>query len=273
MGGVIGHLGNIVDPVADKLLQGFSHTDPAKPAVYGSHKADGNGVRGESATGEGVIGWTIANDASAAAVRGQSEGTGPGVHGESRLGSGVLAISHAGSMAAVEATNDAVGGIGISAKGGSLAGLFVGDVEVRGDIRLVNAGDCAENFDVEDSTEEPGTVMVASSNGRLRASNRPYDKRVAGVISGAGDLRPGVVLGSRGLMTDRLPIALIGRAYCKVDASYAPVEVGDLLTTSETRGHAMKATDPLLAFGSVIGKALQPVYSGVGLIPVLVALQ
>jgi hypothetical protein len=137
----------------------------------------------------------------------------------------------------------------------------------------VNAGDCAENFDVEDSTEEPGTVMVTNSDGLLRASDRPYDKRVAGVISGAGNLRPGVVLGNRGSTTGRLPIALIGKVYCKVDASYAPIEVGDLLTTSETRGHAMKAIDPLLAFGSVIGKALRPVYSGVGLIPVLVALQ
>jgi hypothetical protein len=259
-------------PVADTYIQGFSN-DPAKPASYGRHMAGGNGIRGESDTGEAVFGWTISDSANAAAVRGQSEGSGPGVHGESQLGSGVLAISHAASIAAVSATNDNAGGVGISAKGGNLAALFSGDVEVTGDIRLVNAGDCAEHFDVEDSTEEPGTVMVAHSDGRLRASDRPYDKRVAGVISGAANLRPGIVLGDRSSKTDRLPIALIGKVYCKVDASYGPVEVGDLLTTSETPGHAMKAIDPLLAFGSVIGKALQPVPSGVGLIPVLVALQ
>jgi hypothetical protein len=49
--------------------------------------------------------------------------------------------------------------------------------------------------------------------------------------------------------------------------------VGDLLTTSPTPGHAMKATDPLRAFGAVLGKALLPLRSGQGLIPVLIAMQ
>jgi hypothetical protein len=35
----------------------------------------------------------------------------------------------------------------------------------------------------------------------------------------------------------------------------------------------MKATDPLRAFGAVIGKALRPKKEGKGLIPILVALQ
>jgi hypothetical protein len=61
--------------------------------------------------------------------------------------------------------------------------------------------------------------------------------------------------------------------YCKVDAQYSPIEVGDLLTTSPTPGHAMKADDPLKAFGTVIGKALRPLSEGQGLIPILIALQ
>src|SRR5262249_53947864 len=52
-------------------------------------------------------------------------------------------------------------------------------------------------------------------------------------------------------------IALMGKVCCKVDATFAPVKVGDLLTTSSTTGHAMKATNPMLAFGAVIGKALE----------------
>jgi hypothetical protein len=71
----------------------------------------------------------------------------------------------------------------------------------------------------------------------------------------------------------RVPIALIGKVYCKVDAQYVAIEVGDLLTTSPTPGHAMKAADPLKAFGTVIGKALRPLEGGQGLIPILVALQ
>jgi len=51
------------------------------------------------------------------------------------------------------------------------------------------------------------------------------------------------------------------------------IEVGDLLTTSPTPGYAMKATDPLKAFGAIIGKALCPLKEGQGLIPILIALQ
>ena len=71
----------------------------------------------------------------------------------------------------------------------------------------------------------------------------------------------------------RAPVALLGKVFCKVDASLAPIAVGDLLTTSPTPGHGMKATDSAKAFGAVIGKALRPFKDGLGLIPILVALQ
>jgi hypothetical protein len=93
------------------------------------------------------------------------------------------------------------------------------------------------------------------------------------VISGAGGLNPGITLGKRPSSSKRLPLALAGKAFCMVDASYAPVEIGDLLTTSATPGYAMKVQDPSRAFGAVIGKALKPLLRGKGLVPVLVALQ
>ena len=68
-------------------------------------------------------------------------------------------------------------------------------------------------------------------------------------------------------------MALIGRVYCKVDAAYGAIDVGDLLTTSPISGHAMKAAEAGRSFGSVLGKALQPLASGRGLVPILVALQ
>ena len=86
-------------------------------------------------------------------------------------------------------------------------------------------------------------------------------------------MRPGMILGRDEFSRHRVPIALVGKVYCKADAQYEPIEVGDLLTTSPTRGHAMKASDPLQAFGAVIGKALRPLCSGQGLVPVLIALQ
>jgi hypothetical protein len=147
-----------------------------------------------------------------------------------------------------------------------------GNLAVSGDVLLTGA-DCAEDFEVQDALElEPGTVMVIDTDQRLCASHEAYDRRVAGVLSGAGDCRPGVVLGRGSARRNRMPLALNGKVFCKADAVYAPIAVGDLLTTSSTRGHAMKASDATRAFGAVIGKALQPLAEGQGLIPMLVTL-
>jgi hypothetical protein len=142
-----------------------------------------------------------------------------------------------------------------------------------GDIILANA-DCAEEFDIADpDAVEPGTVMVLDNCGQLQQSREAYDKKVAGVISGAGDFRPGIILDRRGQARNRMPLALVGKAFCKADAQYGSIRVGDLLTTSLTGGHAMKAIDPQQAFGAVLGKALRPLECGKGLIPILISLQ
>jgi hypothetical protein len=143
----------------------------------------------------------------------------------------------------------------------------------KGDITLRNA-DCAEDFDVDDYTRaEPGTVLVIGANGRLRPSESAYDRRVVGVVSGAGRCQPGIVLDRRADGDPRLPVAMLGKVYCKADATSAPIGVGDLLTTSDRLGLAMKAEDPSRAFGAVIGKALGSLHTGTGLVPILVALQ
>jgi hypothetical protein len=149
---------------------------------------------------------------------------------------------------------------------------MTGSLSVGGDITMP-ASDFAEDFHVVGDAVEPGTVMVLDENGALRPSNGSYDRKVAGVISGAGDFRPGLILDRQRSSAGRLPLALVGKVYCKVDAASGPIEVGDLLTTSPTPGHAMKASDPVKAFGAVIGKALGPLESGAGLIPILVSLQ
>ena len=142
-----------------------------------------------------------------------------------------------------------------------------------GDIILSNS-DCAEDFYISDlQNAEPGTVMVLEQEGMLRQSSIAYDKKVAGVISGAGDCKPGIVLDKRPSQSNRRPVALMGKVFCKVDVYTAAVEVGDLLTTSSTEGHAMKVEDASRAFGAVIGKALRRLKVGKGLIPILVTLQ
>jgi hypothetical protein len=171
-----------------------------------------------------------------------------------------------------------------------------GDVRVDGSVRvgvdvLLDGADCAEEFDV-DPDAAPGSVLVVGQERRLQPCSRPYDTRVAGVVSGAGDLRPGIVLGRRHPDTAaktgtrvatnagtrkteaprRLPVALNGTVNCRVDATDAPIAAGDLLTTSARPGCAMRAADAGRAFGAVLGKALDGLASGTGTIPVLVTL-
>ncbi|MGB7926297.1 MAG: hypothetical protein WCF57_23855, partial [Pyrinomonadaceae bacterium] len=70
-----------------------------------------------------------------------------------------------------------------------------------------------------------------------------------------------------------LMVTLGAFAHCKVDADIAPIEVGDLLTTSPTKGHAQKVTDTSRAVGAIIGKALGALKKGKGKVPVMVTLQ
>jgi len=248
---------------------------PNGSGVLGENRAEGGrGVVGSgfTATGIGVLGQNGAGDA----VTGNS-GTGRGVYGlsqsnagilgESQTFDGVFGISHNPTAAGVSGHNP-----------GGLAAFFEGNATITGtltagDVFLPGA-DCAEQFEITGPQQlEPGTVMVIDREGVLSESHEAYDKKVAGVVSGAGNHKPGIVLDKQAAGANRLPIALIGKVYCKVDTASSPIEVGDLLTTSPTPGHAMRAGDPSRAFGAVIGKALRPIRNGRGLIPILIALQ
>jgi hypothetical protein len=247
-------------------VHGVAHNKGAGVSGFnlGPQGAAAHGVWGESQNWEGVHGIGHGQGAGVAGFNDAPPANAqPGVWGESTNGEGVHGVSHIPSAAAIA---------GFGAPGG-LAGYFAGNVTVTGDVFLSGA-DCAEQFDIAYADRvEPGTVMALADDGRLEESQFPYDKRVAGVISGAGSYKPGIVLDQRESQPDRKPIALVGKAYCKVDARYGAIEIGDLLTTSPTPGHAMKATDQLKAFGAVIGKALRPLKGGQDLIPILIALQ
>ena len=72
---------------------------------------------------------------------------------------------------------------------------------------------------------------------------------------------------------DEVPLAVVGIVPCKVSAENGAIKVGDLLVTSSTAGHAMKGTDKSKMLGAVVGKALEPLEEGEGVIQVLVTLQ
>ena len=234
------------------------------------------GVFGDSQSGRGVEGWSQ----SGIGVRGASNGSfgveGVGTTGGRFEGSweGVHVVGHSDVAAGLAAYNDHAGpALYARNSAGGAAAVVDGDLIVTGVIHM-NHGDYAEEFTVVGrETVEAGMVMVLDDDGSVRCSTRAYDRRVAGVVSGAGSHQPAMVLDHQEGRPDRMPLALMGKAFCFVDASEVPVAVGDLLTTSGVAGHAMKAVDASQAFGAVIGKALRPLAGGRGLVPILVRLQ
>jgi hypothetical protein len=245
-------------------------TDPNVPAVSGTNGSSRGFLAGNDPQFHQQTG-----------VYGQSDQQ--GVMGLTNVPNGTGVFGGGTTVAAgkqIGVRGETLEGIGVQGKsfGSGLAGDFVGDVHVSGkisasDVSLIGA-DCAEDFDIADAeTVEPGMVMVIDVDGALRPCQEAYDRKVTGVISGAGDYKPGIVLDKQTSTSKRLPIALIGKVYCRVDAEHGPVNVGDLLTTSSTSGHAMKADDPMRALGALIGKALQSLKNGQGLIPILIALK
>jgi hypothetical protein len=151
-----------------------------------------------------------------------------------------------------------------------------GNLEVTGDaqFRGHKVGFVADEFHNATDTElERGDLVVltgepiAANNDslipvpRVERSSTAYDKRLCGVVSA------GAAAGAEGRM-----VTLGCWAHCKVDADLGAIETGDLLTTSPTPGHAQKASDASRAPGAVLGKALAPLGSGRGIIPMLVSL-
>ncbi|MHC4461190.1 MAG: hypothetical protein ACYS6W_07555 [Planctomycetota bacterium] len=145
-------------------------------------------------------------------------------------------------------------------------------------LEITGGSDLSEQFEVsgEVGKVKPGMVVCidADNPGSLVVSKESYDRTVAGIVSGAGGIKPGMLMGQKGTTADgEHPVALTGRVYCWVDASNGPIEPGDMLTTSDMAGHAMKVTDYTKAQGAILGKAMSSLEEGRGLVLVLVTLQ
>jgi sugar lactone lactonase YvrE len=156
-------------------------------------------------------------------------------------------------------------------------------LDVAGRIRtevleITGGSDLSEQFEIkgEEQKVESGMVVCIdpASCGNLVVSQKAYDRTVAGIVSGAGGVKPGMLMGQKGTMADgEHPVALTGRAYCRADASNGAITPGDLLTTSDVAGHAMKVSDYNRAQGAILGKAMSSLNDGRGLVLVLVTLQ
>jgi hypothetical protein len=153
-------------------------------------------------------------------------------------------------------------------------------LDVRGTTRtcvLTITGGCdlAEPFPMDANNAPKGSVMVIDDEhpGQLKLSDHAYDTRVAGIVSGANGINPGISLQQEGVLEGGQNVALTGRVYVLADAACGAIRPGDLLTTSDTPGHAMKVTDQARAQGAILGKAMSGLAEGKGMVLVLVTLQ
>jgi hypothetical protein len=152
--------------------------------------------------------------------------------------------------------------------------LQVNGATTTGVLTITGGADLAEPFPISGGDIPKGAVLVIDPRhpGQLKQSERAYDKRVAGIVSGANGIQPGITLHQEGALEGTHHLALSGRVYALADAAHGAIEPGDLLTTSDTPGHAMKVMDDSRAHGAILGKAMTGLAEGRGLVLVLVTL-
>ncbi len=251
-------------------------------SVTGQAYSSGSQTRMYDSSGTLRHEWTAGNSEwksfdSSGNLRIQSSGAGAG---------GTMTYYQSSGQGGVRVSGDYInlgGRIQIYDSSGTESATILGEDSsggsrvIAGTFEVNNGSDLSESFDINGDTEvEPGMVVCIDPDdvGRLIESREPYQHTVAGIVSGAGGIKPGMLMGQQGSVADgKHPVALTGRVWTWCDASSAPIEPGDLLTTSATPGHAMKVTDHERSNGAILGKAMSSLRSGRGMVLVLVGLQ
>jgi hypothetical protein len=229
-------------------------TDGINQGVLGiSYSTSGRGVTGnataESGTTYGVIGYSSSPDGYAGYFRNDSSGV------------GLYALTDSGSGNIIEAWSSFTDRVFRVERGGN----------VRADGSFLGGG--ADYAELLPGTAglEPGDVLVIGSDGQLTRSTQPYQTNVVGVYSS----QPGFIAGAGDESSDlagQIPLAVMGIVTVKASTESGHIQPGDLLTSSSEAGYAMRC-GPNPQVGSVIGKALEPLAEGLGVIKILVVLQ
>jgi hypothetical protein len=270
----------------------FQTTSTSATALLGVALAttgSSNGIYGTTASpgAYGIFGNNTATSGSGGGLLGTSNAGGPGVNGSSLATSGFAtglygSTSSPAAVVALLRSHDPAGNVIIGQVGpdtnavnvfrvdGTGKGFFDGGTQTGG-------ADFAESVAIAGSKShyEPGDLMIvdASADRQLTMAAQPYSTLVAGIYS----TKPGVLATTHKMdeagFQGEVPLAVVGIVPCKVSAENGPIERGDLLVTSSTPGHAMKGKDRNRMLGAVVGKALEPLSEGKGLIQVLVTLQ
>jgi hypothetical protein len=164
---------------------------------------------------------------------------------------------------------DVVGDASYSANLLVTSNASVSTLTIRG------GSDLAEPFQMSEVDIPKGSLVIIDdeSPGKLKLAGQEYDTRVAGIVSGANGINPGISLHQEGVTDLGQNVALSGRVYALADATYGAIKPGDLLTSSGTPGHVMKVTNHARAQGAIVGKAMSGLKGGKGMVLVLVSLQ
>ena len=211
----------------------------------------------------GVYLWNSADNAGVVSCRSSNGNERAYLWGENGNGGGELALRNRDNLTTVR----------IQGADGNNEGRVITQI-----LQVTGGSDLSENFDIKAPGMEPQPGQIVcidpENPGRLITSSRAHDNTVAGIISGAGGVKTGMLMGQAGTVADgKHPVALTGRVYCQVDADRGAIRPGDLITTSDTPGHGMKVTNHDRSQGAIIGKAMTALESGKGLVLVLVSLQ
>jgi hypothetical protein len=164
---------------------------------------------------------------------------------------------------------------------GAVSTLFLnndgGDVVAGGtfrcDVLEIVGADLAEKFEFSEEAKPGMVVAIDEKNpGKLCVAKGAYNPCLAGVVSGANQLKAGVVM-SRETGSGHA-VALSGRVWVYCDATKKEIKPGTMLTSANEPGYAMPVLDHKKAQGAILGKAMTGLKKGEkGMVLVLVNLQ
>ncbi len=242
---------------------GYFYNNWGGVALYGKSgdSSGGDGVKGESysVTGRGLYARNYGDGVAIAGYSDSAAGTGhyyPTLYLVQANSGGDFVVGASGYWGTRYWRVDRTG-----------RGYFNGGTQASG-------ADFAEQLTVEgrEADYEPGDVLVISAvaDRAVALASEPFATAVIGVYSTEPALLAGAPDTNDPLAG--IPVAITGIVPCKVSAENGPIQRGDLLVTSSTPGHAMRAGDNPPP-GSVLGKAMQSLESGTGSIVILVTLQ
>lgn len=295
-----------LDVAGDIRGNGVTSTTAGGNAVQGA-STSANGVQGSSASASASGVYGVNTSGGGYGVAGRTTGAGYAIYGDNADPAGWAGafngnLYYSGQVNKIDAMENFVATIraadlylGHSGRRGTpgralvdltdtlhlnfandWANTFIGGNNVSVCTLTIRGGcDIAEPFKMSNHEIPKGAVVIIDENnpGHLKMSAQSHDRRVAGIVSGANGVNTGVTLTQEGVFENGQNVALSGRVYVQAEAGNGAIKPGDLLTTSDVPGHAMKVTDHSKAQGAILGKAMTTLEKGKGYVLVLVTLQ